>query len=1142
MTDEKKINEDGTFTKQRYMFEHVKTLETDPEFYFSILIPKYNRNYKFFYTHNWENLFELIDTFRSKYTGDDNDTDKMVYCVNEIIVEDQPRKPYFDIEYVYKSKKEFNKNYKQVMDDIIEAIIDVFEIHFDKKITRSDILLTSACGTTNEGYKLSYHVVISTDPVIYFTSGMYSDSSLKCACDHLQNYLKNKYGNKYVDIDDGTDKNKNFVDDLVYSKNRQMRIIYSHKKYDCGRQLVPVNSKTYDEIDLFSEEEKLDYLITYINPELNINKIETPLYVNKNNNKKSQMMTPKNTTMTDVETHLLDCARQYHPTANSTIVKGYLHAFNYTDRTEKCPISGHTHKSNGFYLIDGDKGIFLKCHSSKCKGSIFVGYSTDIEEQKFINEFIPINQKYLIMEGGINDDPEEDVKKYVRQWLSDNKIKTLGIRSPMGSGKSTLIQRIFEYDKTIEKVLIITHRMAMAEQTAGKHNDFKNYMHIQGSLYKYNKIIVQIDSLDRLKDCDETGTINYKKYDLVIVDELESSMAHINSPYLYTNEKSGRDIFQLMLKFISISKKLLVLDADMGIRSKLFIDYFGKSILINNNYKTPIKTFTITNEFDKFENQIINDLKNGLNIFVASMSAGFLHNFMKILEGNKIKYLIHSSKSDDSLKKELKNVNDFWSKYQFVGISPSIDSAIDFNKKHFDKIYCFLQNGMGCCSQRTIYQMVGRIRNCPNRNIITYYDGPTSIRSSIYTFDDVLNHAKYFERLNGVKLIREYEIKSIDTGDSIKEIKIVKEISLYDLIYMHNHVEFLNKNPSSFMTVFAKILQKKGHQLVFNTLEKAVRPKNNKTKNECEILLGINEKEYDLNSLIKKEKNNKLSRIEKYAKDKLFFMLTFNLRNISDEGFKEFYLKFYNKRHIIKNFETFFGFNWKYNLQENIIDNYFDSKDRSRKKIIANFLSILLNNNKKKYSYTDFKDPITIGALDFHNALIKIKDESEYFRNEKSNIALFNGSKNATIANMKLKEKKVNVENNKLSNDKTKSGGSKTTKKTSTAKTNRKNPKNKKTPTTTKNKTDKKNKKYSKKNTNKNNNDDDEDDITKKLIKILKDKFKLFGINLIRGEREYVRLEVNGKMKSVRKRSYSLSLDPEIMNILKKKYGITNEK
>jgi hypothetical protein len=55
--------------------------------------------------------------------------------------------------------------------------------------------------------------------------------------------------------------------------------------------------------------------------------------------------------------------------------------------------------------------------------------------------------------------------------------------------------------------------------------------------------------------------------------------------------------------------------------------------------------------------------------------------------------LVHSSKSDDTLKTKLQNVNALWVQYDVVIVTPTVESGVDFNVPHFHKMFAILSSG-----------------------------------------------------------------------------------------------------------------------------------------------------------------------------------------------------------------------------------------------------------------------------------------------------------------------------------------------------------------------------------------------------------------------------------------------------------------
>ena len=750
----------------------------------SILIDfiDFSGTHKFTYFKNHTQLFNKLEDFKV------NDH----YYINEIIIDGTFRKPYLVLEKIYDNEKIYIDNKDILLKKLQKDIVIVFKEQYDETITKNDILLLESSGKVSNGFKMTFHIIIApSNRTFYYTNSKFTHSSAY----HLYTLLIDQ-DTSYIDL----------IDDQVYNRNVNLQIIESAKNFIDNRTLKPINKSI----------NKLRYMLTYIDP--NIKTIQLKTQIIQQSTKPKRVMIDEQIPQTNISNMLLKIVQKYHRSATyNGIYQDIYHNFYYTDRTEICPISGKSHnESTEFHIFETSKGYYLKCHSTTCPDTKHIGYID--ESNDFLDNAIQINQQYLITDGAIDKKPNEEVKDRIKEWLSNPIIKTLAVKTATGTGKATMIKKILEFKKdSIKKILWITHRQTRTEQLYEnfKSLQFRSYMNEEGCLINHDKIIVQIDNFMRISCYDEHLTFN--RYDLVIIDEIEQCLNHFNSKYI--NE--GRDIFDHLLVVIKYSKKLLILDADIGMRTNLFIKNFPKSIIINNNYSITQKTFVVMNSVEIFDKKLFDDIDSGKNVCIISMSSNAIDNITikdKLVKKN-IKHVMHTNKTDDRLKNELENVNSFWVKFQVVLYLSTIESDVDFNVKHFDKIYCVLTNDKMTCSQKDFLQMVERIRQFTDPTIFFYYDGPVHIDSPIYTFDDILSYCRYYDEINGRKMIKIADHKCIVKGDLVKGVKMDSYMLLHDYIMMYNETEILNKNPTIFITVLNSLIQRAGHNLQFDTIK-----------------------------------------------------------------------------------------------------------------------------------------------------------------------------------------------------------------------------------------------------------------------------------------------------------------------------------
>ena len=265
------------------------------------------------------------------------------------------------------------------------------------------------------------------------------------------------------------------------------------------------------------------------------------------------------------------------------------------------------------------------------------------------------------------------------------------------------------------------------------------------------------------------------------MDEIESLLFHLSSPTIQ-NRTMICDILELLIKK---AKYIIVLDADFGQRSFNFLKEIRGAppkVLINKIDPVKRRVFLFSNKYDLREKQILEDIKQNKKIVIVSLIKGIVDNlFTVISEHNKnTKVIRHTSMTDDKLKQELININDFWIQYQVVIYSPTIDAGCDFNKEHFDRMYCYISSNSA--PPRAFLQMTGRVRSLTENNIRVYYD-----ISMNYTANNLY--------IPTTKEIEEFKINQnnkynvgIVKNDENGDIRIIKK-SVYTDLFSVNYLE-----------------------------------------------------------------------------------------------------------------------------------------------------------------------------------------------------------------------------------------------------------------------------------------------------------------------------------------------------------------
>ncbi len=529
----------------------------------------------------------------------------------------------------------------------------------------------------------------------------------------------------------------------------------------------------------------------------------------------------------------------------------------------------------------------LLMHAKKDNPELYDKMEFNVEGPKF--ESIKFESKYLF------DCEDEKIKaresflaKHIDDWIC-SAIKVLSIKSPYNTGKTQMITKILhEYDP--EKVLFISYRQTLTNDLFGNFKQFgvASYM---DKFFGAPRIICQLESLPKLlSECLFNDQIEIPSYDLVILDEIESIMSHLRSSTLKEKEWT----FNLLMDIIHNSKKILSLDGDFHNRGYEFVKSCGSHVVLENTVQKGDKHFIFTHDLKTINDKIDADIKAGLNVAIVSMSSTIASEFYDRYKDTN-KCVLHCSSSDDSLKNDLKDVNNFWINYQLLCYSPSVEAGVNFDTKHFNKMYCILSKQS--CSPRAFLQMTARIRQLEDKTIYVYNNGfPFKTKASYYKFDEVKAHVLdvYNKYLTPVSVLDE------ETNKKVIRFKY----DLYTKILIHNETENKNKQAHYFVPYLLQLLTNKG-----NTYEHYVNPNQqlpNKEISKVEIMKeellqaeNLTDEQYKI--LINKQKQNLATHIEKIQIEKHLYKTNWKITEIT----AEFLDKYYRKTYVLNNLKSY---------------------------------------------------------------------------------------------------------------------------------------------------------------------------------------------------------------------------------------------
>lgn len=499
------------------------------------------------------------------------------------------------------------------------------------------------------------------------------------------------------------------------------------------------------------------------------------------------------------------------------------------------------HKINEGIRIDALKG-YVRCDRME-------GYENVIEErrEKRKYEAKQIQERYLTnkkMEIG------ESLRGEIEEWYKRGKY--LAIKSPYDTGKTTLIKAIMDKYGT-DTILYVTYRQTLSlnvESTFSEYG-FVNYMKKE---YAGERQIIQLDSIDKLIEI---------RYKLVIIDEIESVLAHLTGETItkkgYMN---GEHIYEQLKGRIEEADKVLVMDGDYGNRAHTFLSEFGQEVkVIENVTKTGNKIIREYKNEQEFKKKIYEDLDNNKKIVICCMSANRVDEYYELIttqyKWKEVKK--YTSKTDDEKKEELMDVEENWN-IDVLLYSPTIEAGVNYDVEHYDKLYV-IYSGKSTCP-RGLNQMMNRVRK--------FKDNEVGI---------LMIHATKCE--NGVMRMKEIR-------ENYKCITRKKELNGYDIIKCYNELERIESN-RNFMGVFMRQIREKGYEYIPCEGEVKEDDKVNMMRNKIIAAKDITEERYM--ELKEKQKRNELKEGEKYELEKAIYKRKYGLSEVPEEFLKKYYKK-----------------------------------------------------------------------------------------------------------------------------------------------------------------------------------------------------------------------------------------------------------
>lgn len=484
-------------------------------------------------------------------------------------------------------------------------------------------------------------------------------------------------------------------------------------------------------------------------------------------------------------------------------------------------------------------------------------------DMKPIFKTIKINKMYLHEKGKkFVENADDKFDRVITKIMNMTHKQIIAVDSACGTGKTEMIKSILDsFPEKTKSVLYITYRQTLADDKFGsfKQYGFNNYLEKK---INYERQIISLDSITKIE----------KKYDVIILDEIESLLFHLTGKTITKKKFNNVEIvFNRFYEICKESKYIFALDGNYSNRSHIFLSSFNRMItVIENTFSWKDKKFCEFNTTKAFNDKLIEKLEENKKCVIVCMSA---KKCCETEEWIKQKYpkknikMYYKNSDDVKKRKDLKDCTTAWNDCDVLIYSPTIEAGVDYNNLHFDNL--FIMYSPYSTSYRGLYQMINRVRHFKDGNVYVIFKHCPK-NKCYYTLDDIkMNYSN---------------------------ITDIKDFTALDYIFIYNSYETTLSN-HDFYHIFKNLMTKKG-----NTWEDMKDEKDMCYKKKNIIIDKLkNVRDYtddDITYIFEMMKNNVASEEEKYAVERFLYKKKFGLDEIDDDFLKYFL----NRRYIFDNY------------------------------------------------------------------------------------------------------------------------------------------------------------------------------------------------------------------------------------------------
>lgn len=391
---------------------------------------------------------------------------------------------------------------------------------------------------------------------------------------------------------------------------------------------------------------------------------------------------------------------------------------------------------------------------------------------------------------------------------------SLIIKSHLGTGKTVAISNIIR-SASYKRILVVSPRKSYTHAQKGALDEFTSYLDVPfGDLADESRIIIQVESLHRIGS-------GFQKYDLVILDEVESILNQLHS--VKTNATNLIANHEVLGMAVSTASHVVFADAFLSDRTFHFAKELRETDTTHyfeNTYNPyqRMAVFLPSVEKDKrvaniggFCERIMNALREGRRIVVVWTSkrrgdafvANFLEKWSAEKEGCEApSWVFYNSMSTKEEQEGLKNVDVTWRDVQCLMMTTSITVGISYDPKvaelEFDE--AFLYGVSSSAMPRDIAQALFRVRSLKAKRLTYVVDSRAAYVSGVRGFNNIWNEVTAKEN----KVIRDHPVVKWTT---------CPQWTRFNYVYCENEER---NSRAEYQTVLEEYLVRSGYTLCQN--------------------------------------------------------------------------------------------------------------------------------------------------------------------------------------------------------------------------------------------------------------------------------------------------------------------------------------